>query len=98
MGIVPDYTTLRRLRLKGVLVANVPEGSLAEQAGFKGTYYNQNGRLVLGDLIVAVDSQPVQTTEQLYQLLESYQIGDTVKVTVERPSGYYEIEIELQAL
>ena len=98
VGIVPDYTTLRRLRLKGVLVANVPEGSLAEQAGFKGTYYNQNGRLVLGDLIVAVDSQPVQTTEQLYQLLESYQIGDTVKVTVERPSGYYEIEIELQAL
>ncbi len=92
-----DYQT-RRLSREGVLILRVASGSAADRAGMQGLYYDQYGRLIW-TLIIAVDDKPVNSTEDLYQLLESHQIGDTVKITtVQRGKGKKEFHIELQAL
>ena len=96
VDFISDYWT-KRLGLKGVLV-QVASGSAADRAGIQGTYLDSYGRLIIGDLIIAIDDKPVASTEDLYQLLESHQIGDTVKITVQRGEGKKEFHIELQAL
>lgn len=100
LGVVlaPEYMMRReRLRgVRGVLVLQVPSDSAAEHAGLRGIHYDQHGHKVL-DLIVALDDKAINSNEDLYRLLESYQIGDTVKLTVERSNGYHEINVTLQA-
>lgn len=44
----------------------------------------QNGDLLYGDRIVAIDGTSVSTKSDVSSLLEEYSIGDTVKVTVSR--------------
>jgi S1-C subfamily serine protease len=74
----------RRLRIDGVLILNVYQGSGAEEAGLRPTVRNRYGRIELGDVIVAVDGQRVRSQGQLRLRLEQRQVGDTVEVTVNR--------------
>ena len=59
---------------KGVKVMGVAPGSPAEKAGLKAG----EG----GDMIVAVDGQPVETPEQLAEAIAKHAIGHTVKFLV----------------
>jgi len=63
MGIdlVSDHAALR-LGLEGVLVGAVYRGGGADEAGMRPTYRNRNGQRVLGDLIVAIEGQPVRSS------------------------------------
>ncbi|MEX2121118.1 MAG: trypsin-like peptidase domain-containing protein [Pirellulales bacterium] len=85
-----------RLGLKGVLVINVRQGSAAAEAGMQPTRYDATGRVLLGDLIVAIDDRKVESTDDLFTALESYQIGDRVTVTVQRNGRRIELPITLQ--
>jgi S1-C subfamily serine protease len=91
---VNDATT-RRLGLEGALIARVLPGSGAERAGIRGIERDRRGRPVLGDVIVAIDDQPVRSSRDLFVLLEERQIGERVKVTVLRGNRSVDIEIEL---
>ncbi len=70
----------------GVLVSEVMKGSPAEKAGLQPQ-----------DIITAVDGRTVKTGESLRALLDSYEAGTTVKLTVQRFSSrsYKEMEIEV---
>jgi S1-C subfamily serine protease len=83
VAIFPDQVT-EQLGLKGVLVRAVQPESAAERAGFRPTERTDNGDIVLGDLIVAVEGKQVASNEQLLSTLEKYAVGDTVTVTVVR--------------
>jgi len=43
----------------GVLVLDVPSGSLAAKAGLKGSYRSSSGEVVLGDVITGVNRDAV---------------------------------------
>ncbi|MGD2114574.1 MAG: PDZ domain-containing protein, partial [Acidobacteriota bacterium] len=75
---------VRDLELEGALVVNVYRGSGAERAGLRPTRRDRRGRVELGDLIVAVDGEPVTSSNDLLLLLERYDPGDAVEVTLER--------------
>jgi serine protease Do len=62
--------------IRGVEVTGFPEGSPAERAG-----------LQMGDIIVAIDNQPVEYTAQLQQTVGFRRPGETVKVDIARRGG-----------
>ena len=81
----PDHW-VRQLGVEGALVLRVSPGGAGERAGLRPT--RQEGRrFVRGDLIVAVDDKPVRNTKDLLRALDSYDVGDTVRLRVRRSGG-----------
>ncbi len=67
----------------GVLVLDVISGGSAERAGIRPTRETRRG-MVLGDIIVAVNGRSTPTVDALTSVLEYYQVGDTVTVSLLR--------------
>jgi S1-C subfamily serine protease len=81
--LAPDQLT-ERLQLEGVLVMRVdPEGPAA-RAGLQPTRRDLAGNVHLGDVIVAIDDEELESTEDLFAALEEHEPGDEVTVTVVR--------------
>jgi 2-alkenal reductase len=73
--------------VQGAYVISVTEGGPAERAGIVGggEYINYNDLPAGGDLIIAVDDQPVRTFSELLRYLVTYKSpGDAMDVTVLR--------------
>ena len=83
----------------GQLVLQAVAGGPAEKAGIRGgrrVVRIGNARLPLGgDVIMAIDGQPIERLDQLTLLLEKFSVGDTVEVTVLRDSEEIKIEVTL---
>ena len=92
----PDY--YRRLwGIEGVIVLDVVDDAGPQRAGMRGLSRDRLGRIVLGDVIVEVDGEPVQNEDDLASMLEQYRGGDTVVLTSLRDNSRVEYEIELLA-
>ncbi len=92
----PDY--YRRLwGIEGVIVLDVVDGAGPQRAGMRGLSRNRLGRLILGDVIVAIDGEPVRDEDDLASMLERYRGGDTITVTSMRDNRRIDYEIELLA-
>jgi S1-C subfamily serine protease len=89
---------MRELGLEGALIVDVSRGSGAAQAGLRPTRQDSSGRLVLGDLIVAVNGEPVTNADDLTLRLEPRQVGETVRITVVRDDAQKDIDVRVQAL
>jgi len=99
LGIVPAQDALAaRLGVEGVLILQVPEGSAADRAGLRPTQRLQNGAISWGDIVVAIDGDPVRAGEDIRTILEDYDVGQTVTVTVEREGRRIDLPVDLQAL
>lgn len=84
-GIDLDEATATRNRLvEGIYVYQVQEGSPAQEAGL------QNG-----DIIVEFDGQEVKTTQELNDIKNKKEIGDTVHIKVYRAGEYKEGDLVL---
>jgi S1-C subfamily serine protease len=92
--MVADHAT-RRLGLTGALVGNVERGSGADEAGLRPTYRGRSGRWVLGDIIVAVEGEPVRSSGELWLALERRAAGDVVNVTVNRDGEAIDLAVRL---
>ena len=54
----------------GILVLSAREGGPAWRAGLKGSSRDEYGRLVLGDIITAVNGVKIKTSSDLYRVLD----------------------------
>jgi S1-C subfamily serine protease len=97
VSMVPD-TMAKRWGIKGVIIGKVSRGSSAEQAGLRGARETVDGRVELGDVVVAVDGKPVETINGLMDVMEKYKVGDRVKVEVIRANKKQSVEVTLQAV
>jgi S1-C subfamily serine protease len=109
--VVPDLIAFGRIRrptlgvelapaninrqLNGVLVLSVVEGSGAHDAGMRPTRRDRRGRVVLGDIIVAIDGEPVRSREELRLRLEQRRVNDVVSVIVDRNGDERELQVRL---
>ena len=89
---------VRQLGLEGALIVTVAPGSGAARAGLRETRQDGSGRLVLGDVIVAIDGEPVTDADDVGLRLEHRQVGETVRVTVVRDEERHDVEVRVQAL
>lgn len=95
--IDPSQRLERRLRLRGVVILRVVEGSPADKAGLRGIQQSPRG-IQLGDVIVGINEHTVADYDDLYNALDRYGPGTRVKVTVVRAEGKLEVEMELVRL
>ena len=88
---------LGRLRTAGVLVVGVERGSGAAGAGLRGTELSRNGRQVtqVGDVIQAIDGEPIASQGELRAVLDRYQPGDDVTVTILRDGDILDVVVTL---
>jgi hypothetical protein len=94
--IAEDHV-VKRLGAEGALIIMVTPGSGADEAGLCPTRWDTQGKIVLGDLIVAVDNKTVRTARDLFKILDSQNVGDTVRLRVHRQGGDVDVDVKLQA-
>ena len=86
----------RRFDIDGLLVVNVRPGSSADRAGIRETRESL-GRIVLGDVIEAVNGVPVRTYNDLRDEMEKYQIGEEVTLIIQRDGEHIKVKVLLEA-
>lgn len=74
----------------------VPDGAAAK-AGLRPSKIDGQGRVRLGDAILALDDEPVNTVEDLRTQLDRHQVGHTIEVTVLRDGNRFKVPVTLQA-
>jgi S1-C subfamily serine protease len=87
----------RRAGIEGAVVTRVFEGSGADRAGIRPVYRDRRGRVVVGDVIVAVNEEPIRSGGELGLVLEGFKEGDTVTVTVIREGEKKDLPVKLGA-
>jgi S1-C subfamily serine protease len=91
LGLAKNY--------KGVLISSVMQGGPADKAGIMGTKEDGQGNITQkGDVITAVDGQPVKRIEDVIMYMEEHRsVGDKVKITLERDGSTHDVTIVLEA-
>lgn len=93
IGIYP-YTQ-GASQIDGVLILEIAEGGGAEQAGLRPSTRDRYGRIILGDIITAIDGKKISSYSDLILTLDEYQSDDTVKVRVRRDEEEIEVPVVL---
>ncbi|MCW8193885.1 PDZ domain-containing protein [Proteobacteria bacterium 005FR1] len=100
MGIQVDpainQALMQRLEMDGVMILRVEPNSPAARAGLQAATATPEGRLIPGDVIVAIDGEEVKTVQELISTLESHEVGEVVELTIWRNNDTRQVEIELQ--
>ncbi|WP_153110855.1 S1C family serine protease [Propionivibrio limicola] len=86
----------RTLGIKGVAVLKVSPGSAADTAGLKGAQTGRDGRIVLGDVITAINGKAIDSVAHYLSQIDEYAIGETVTLTVKRGEQTLELQATLQ--
>lgn len=88
----------KRIGLKrGILILNIGKGSEAEASGLRPTYRTRGG-IVLGDVVIAIDGQEVNSAKDLSLIFEDHSDGDVVRVTVVRDGKQVLVPVTLEVL
>ena len=101
--MTPDLAAIMNLPANqaGVLVVSVEQGSPADRAGLRGSFRSANiaGQQVLigGDVITAVNGQPVTSIQDLQASLQQAGFGSTVMLTIIRDGQQQQVSVQLPA-
>lgn len=79
----------------GVVIWEVAEGGAAAIAGLQGLTQTENGDVELGDIIVGIDGDKVQNSDDLSRILDKHQLGDTVRVEIMRRGRRMTVPVRL---
>ena len=98
LGIEINYNLNRSLLRRGttgVLVVDVTPGTGAAEAGLRGIEVERNRLRRLGDVIQRIDGEPVRSPAEMRAVLDRYQVGDEVTVTILRDGQEREVVVRL---
>jgi S1-C subfamily serine protease len=93
IGIVAaNESVATRLGAEGVVIVRTQPGTPAERAGLRGLDLNSG---TLGDVVVAINGQPVHRLPDLTGQLEQVGVGKSVELTVRREGSTRTVTIEV---
>ena len=98
VSLLADQMAQRVGVMKGAVVYEVRGGGPAERAGLEGIRSSRSGRIVLGDVIVAVNGKPVDNGDDLFHTFEAVGVGGRVTLTVRRDDAKRDVNLTLVAL
>ncbi|MDZ4749606.1 MAG: trypsin-like peptidase domain-containing protein [Saprospiraceae bacterium] len=84
-----------RMELKGALVMAVAPGSGAADGGLQPTRKSSDGDFIIGDLIVEVNEEPIESNNDLLLTLEKYKPGEQIRLKVKRKQQTANLTITL---
>ena len=70
---------------KGILILEVKPRTPAAQAGLWGLKRTDSSIIEIGDIVIVIEGNPIETEGDLFKAIESFEPDDVVKVTVNRP-------------
>jgi len=87
-----------RYGIEGVVLMRVAPDSAAGRAGLKGAVETQDGEILLGDVITAIDGEKVVTLDDMQTILDRHKVGDRVTVEYTRDGKKLQATVTLQEL
>ncbi|MDU6833434.1 MAG: trypsin-like peptidase domain-containing protein, partial [Bradyrhizobium sp.] len=84
-----------RLNMSGVFVLDVEPDSAAEKAGLIPARLTRDGGFALGDVLLAIDGQVVDSPDDMTRALETKTPGDRVVLRVRRAGKTIEVRVTL---
>ena len=88
----------KKIGVSGVLIVNVMRGGPAAKAGIRPTRRESSGRVILGDVITAIDGKKVESPNELFITLENYKVGDAVILALLRDGKTIQAKLTLEAV
>jgi len=90
----------RRLGLeKGLLILYLRPNGPAEKAGLLATKREKgSGRLILGDIVIGIEKQPVNRAVDIYRVLEKMNVGDQIVLEIIRDGQKIEKQLILEEM
>ncbi len=92
--VAPEHWAAQ-YRVKGVPLLRATPGLPAQKAGMQGMYRNRWGATVLGDVIISLGGQVVESQDDLLSALENFKPGDTVNVEAVRDGEIKQYQVQL---
>jgi S1-C subfamily serine protease len=92
--IDPAQRLERSLGMRGVIVIGVSKGGPAARVGIRGISQTRRG-IVLGDVIVGIDRDAVNSYDDFYNALDTHRPGDRVEVRVSRDGAIVASPVDL---
>lgn len=95
IGVLPDHQR-RRFRVEsGIVITFVDEKGPAAKAGIKGIVQDRRGRYFLGDVVIGIDKNKIDSFDDIYHVLDQYKIGDEVEVSLIRDGKPLKVKLKL---
>jgi len=92
---IVDDRIAANLKVEGVIVMDVTPNTGAERAGLIGLQRSPDGRVIVGDIIVGVESYKVRNTDDLLNALEQFKPGNVVSVQTIRHNQPRTVQVRL---
>ncbi len=80
---------------EGIGIYQVTPNSAAAAAGLRGLEQTEDGDVMLGDIIVAIDGEKIADRDDLYRVLDKHQINDTIRVEIIREGQRTTVPVRL---
>jgi len=98
IGLLPENYNPRFGIDKGVAITFLDEKGGASKAGLKGISQDRFGRYYVGDVIIEIDGSPVNSFDDLFQVLDTKKVGEEVGLTYLRGKDKLKVKIKLSQL
>jgi S1-C subfamily serine protease len=92
-----DDAIAARLGVEGALVLSVAPGTGAAEAGLRGTTRDENGELLLGDVVTRAAEREIRSADDLIAMLEERKPGDSLVLLVLRDGKARRVAVTLSA-
>lgn len=80
---------------EGIVIWQVAAGGPAANAGLRGLTQTENGDVEIGDIIVGIDQEKLDNTDDLYRILDKHNLGDTVQIQIIRDGRRMSVPVRL---
>ena len=101
LGVEADEGVNQRLarlhKIRGVVILKVTPNSAAAKAGLRAATVARDGSLTPGDIIVAIQGEPVESVGKLIGRLDDFKVGETIQLTIVREGAKREVRATLQS-
>lgn len=84
------------LDIEGVVVFRVAPDSAADKAGLEGASLTPDGGIIPKDVIVAIQGKQVDSVSKLLAMIDDFNVGDRVQLTIMRDGKTRETDVILQ--
>ena len=92
-----DDAVAARLGVEGALVLSVAPGTGAAEAGLRGTTRDDDGSLLLGDVVTRAGEREIRSADDLIAALEEKKPGDSLPLLVLRDGQTRRVAVTLSA-
>lgn len=98
IGVLEDDARERYVGEKGVALSFVDPDGAAGEAGLRGMMRDRFGRIYIGDVILKVNGNEVNSRDDIYHELGKYKINDSVDITYLREGKKKLVSVKLKPL